>query len=82
MILRRARPDDARAICDIWNAVIRDTLITFTSAEKTPASVGADILSRGAGFQIAEQDGHIIGFATYFPFRGGPGYAHTKEHTI
>lgn len=82
MILRQASPGDARAICDIWNAVIRGTLITFTSAEKTPASIAADILSRGPGFQVAEQDGHVIGFATYFPFRGGPGYAQTKEHTI
>lgn len=82
MILRQARPDDARAICDIWNAVIRDTLFTFTSAEKTPTAIAADVDARGSGFQVAEQDGHVIGFATYFPFRSGPGYTHTKEHSI
>ncbi|MFT4962391.1 MAG: L-amino acid N-acyltransferase YncA [Paracoccaceae bacterium] len=82
MILRQAHPDDAPAICGIWNAVIRDTLVTFTSAEKTQAEIAADILSRGPGFQVAEWDDQIIGFATYFPFRGGVGYAHTKEHTI
>lgn len=82
MTLRAARADDARAICDIWNAVIRDTMITFTSAEKTQNGIRADILARGPGFQVAELDNQVIGFATYFPFRSGPGYARTKEHSI
>lgn len=82
MILRQARPGDTQAICDIWNAVIRDTLITFTTSEKTNTAIRADIETRGPGFQVAELDGQVIGFATYFPFRGGPGYAHTKEHSI
>lgn len=82
MILRQARPEDAQAICDIWNAIINDTLFTFTSAQKTSSVISADIESRGPGFQVAEIEGELIGFATYFPFRGGPGYAYTKEHSI
>ncbi len=82
MILRQARPDDAQAICDIWNAIIVDTLITFTSDEKTALAIEADIETRGPGFQVAEFEGEVIGFATYFPFRGGPGYAFSKEHSI
>lgn len=82
MILRRANAADAVAICDIWNPVIRDTMITFTSAEKTHSGIRADIASRGPGFQVAELDGQVVGFATYFAFRGGPGYARTKEHSI
>lgn len=30
MIIRAAEPDDAPAICDIWNPLIRDTTVTFT----------------------------------------------------
>lgn len=82
MILRQAQSEDAQAICDIWNAVIRDAFITFTNIEKTNAGICADITARGPGFQVAVIDGQVIGFATYFPFRGGPGYVHSKEHSI
>ena len=31
---------------------------------------------------MAEVDGRAQGYATCFEFRKGPGYAHTREHTI
>lgn len=82
MILRPATVGDAPAICAISNAVIRDTLITFTTDEKTNAAIKADIMARAPAFIVAELAGAVAGFATYAPFRGGPGYAHTQEHTI
>lgn len=82
MKVRPARRPDAPAVAMIWNEVIRETAATFTSQEKTPEALADDIAARGAGFQVAEAAGEVIGFATYFPFRGGPGYRHTKEHTI
>lgn len=47
MILRPATAGDAAAICAITNAVIRDTLITFTTSEKTQTAV-APISQHGA----------------------------------
>lgn len=82
MIVRPARPGDAPGICAIANATIRDTLITFTTVEKTPASVAADIADRSPAYLVAEAAGAVAGFATYGPFRPGPGYAQTREHTI
>jgi phosphinothricin acetyltransferase len=82
MRIRPARPGDAEAIAAIWNAVIDDTAITFTTERKTEQGLAADIATRGAGFQVACDAGAVVGFATYFPFRAGPGYAHTKEHSI
>ncbi|WP_146590843.1 GNAT family N-acetyltransferase [Puniceibacterium confluentis] len=82
MRLRQAQADDAAAIADIWNAVIRDTAITFTTEFKTEAGLVADIAARGGAFQVAALDGRILGFATYSAFRNGPGYARTKEHSI
>lgn len=82
MIIRSGRTRDAEDVAAFWNPMIRDTAVTFNSLEKTPAQIAADIASRGAGFQVAEEEGQVIGFATYFPFRSGPGYARTREHTI
>lgn len=83
MLIRTANLQDARSICDIWNSVIRDTLVTFTTEEKRPDAVAADISARGAAFLIAEREaGRIAGFATFGAFRSGPGYAFTREHTV
>ena len=82
MKVRSARAEDAGAICEIWNNVILTTRLTFTSEEKTRPGIAADIAARGPAFVVAEENGQIQGFATYFPFRNGPGYAYTKEHTI
>ncbi|MEX0316833.1 MAG: N-acetyltransferase family protein [Ruegeria sp.] len=82
MTIRRAREEDADAIAAITNQVIRDTLITFTTDEREAGKISEDIAARGPAFLVAELDGQVVGFATYGPFRGGPGYAHTKEHSI
>ncbi|SMX49474.1 GNAT family N-acetyltransferase [Maliponia aquimaris] len=80
--VRPAEPRDAARICAIWNAVIETTAVTFTTELKTEAGITADIVARGAAFLVAETGGAVIGFATCFPFRSGPGYRHTLEHTI
>ncbi|MDF1669833.1 MAG: GNAT family N-acetyltransferase [Roseovarius sp.] len=85
MIVRAVATADIPAIADIWNHNIRHTVNTFTTAEKTPDGLARDIETRtaeGKGFWVAEDAGRILGFATYFQFRGGPGYAHTAEHSV
>lgn len=85
MIIRLARCEDAEAIAAIWNPYIRDTATTFTTTEKAPAGIAGDIqlrLSEGKAFLVAESEAKVLGFATYFQFRSGPGYAHTMEHTV
>jgi len=81
--IRPAAPKDAQDIANIWNPVIRDSVSTFTNIEKLVPALQEMILERAYmnyGFYMAETHGRIAGFATYSPFRSGPGYAQTMEH--
>ncbi len=82
MNLRQAREGDAAEIAAISNAIIKDSLITFTTDTRSVASVASDIRERGPGCLVAELEGRVAGFATYGPFRRGVGYARCCEHTI
>lgn len=76
-VIARATVGDGDWITAIWNGIIADTLITFTTTPKSPDDVLAMIDTRPV-FVLPDQ----AGFATYGPFRAGPGYAATVEHTI
>lgn len=85
MKIRPAHPSDSRVIAEIWNDMIQNTPNTFTTALKTPDGIAQDIQTRqaaGLGFFVVCDDIGVAGFATYFQFRNGPGYAHTMEHSI
>ena len=84
MKIAPARTDHADAVARLWNGMIRDTLATFTTELKTQAHIAALIDTRKGAFWVAQADDadEAIGFATFGPFRDGPGYAATVEHTI
>ncbi|WP_170607069.1 GNAT family N-acetyltransferase [Ruegeria arenilitoris] len=82
MKIRHAQPADSASITQITNTSIRDSLATFTTEVRQPESIAADIEARSGYFLVAEEEGKVLGFATYGPFRSGPGYAHTREHSI
>lgn len=84
-MIREAGARDAAEVAAIWNKVIRDTAITFNSVEKTEAELVRLFIEKadqGHAFFVAEEDGAVLGFATYGQFRGGAGYARSMEHTI
>lgn len=83
--IRPATGADCAAIADLWNPLIRETAITFTTIEKTAEGLRATLAEKAAAghsFLVAVEDGALMGFATYGAFRTGPGYARTMEHTI
>ena len=85
LIISDATPQDAEGIAEIWNPIIRDTVITFNPSQRSADDIAAMIRSRqrdGHAFLLAEADGRLLGFATYAQFRAGPGYARCMEHTI
>lgn len=78
-MIRTAAPQDASQIADIWNHAIRETTITFNPDEKAVAEVAALCQQNCL---VAVDGDAVLGFARYFPFRGGAGYRFTAEHTI
>lgn len=84
-MIRPARPEDIPALLDIWNPIIRETMVTFASVAKTAEDLQEMIRTKatlGHPFLVALSAGQVAGFATYGQFRGGNGYRHAMEHTI
>ncbi|MEL7092721.1 MAG: N-acetyltransferase family protein [Pseudomonadota bacterium] len=76
-MIRAATSVDAPWIMAMWNAVISDSLATFTTVGKSQAEVQA-VIDTGTVMVLPD----AAGFACYGPFRSGPGYAATVEVTI
>ncbi|MGD9294737.1 MAG: GNAT family N-acetyltransferase, partial [Roseobacter sp.] len=81
-MIRPAEIGDAPAIANLWNWMIRETLATFTTELKSVAAIEGMLKQRPDGFFIAEEAGDLSGFVTFGPFRAGPGYAKTCEHSV
>lgn len=75
-----AGAQDVDAILALWNEVIAQTTITFTTAQKTREAI-AGVVATQPVF-IVRDGGEALGFATYAQFRGGDGYRLTQEHAI
>lgn len=85
MHIRPATHADAPTIAAIWEPILRDTCITFDSVPRPPENIVERIDgARAAGheFFVAEHDDVVVGFGTYYAFRGTVGYAHTCEHSV
>jgi len=68
---------DAEWITALWNDIIAHTLVTFTTRLKRIDEVRGMIQDHSV---LVLNDAK--GFAVFGPFRAGPGYAGTVEHTI
>ena len=83
--VRDATARDAAAIANIWNPIIRETVVTFNPIERSAAEVAEMIATRqatGHAFLVIDLEGCVVGFASYSQFRAGLGYARCMEHTI
>jgi L-amino acid N-acyltransferase len=88
MMIRNADATDMVAVCDLYNALIPTTTVAWT---ETPQSLEerltwfAERQKRGNSVLVAEDDGMVVGFASFGSFRGDgrwSGYRFTVEHTI
>jgi L-amino acid N-acyltransferase YncA len=85
MTVRDAVENDLPAILEIYNEVIATSTAVYRD---TPATLD-DRLSwwrakQEPGFPtlVADDDGLVVGFATFGDFRSWPGYRFTVEHTV
>ncbi|SOH94090.1 phosphinothricin acetyltransferase [Monaibacterium marinum] len=81
-IVRNAEARDVPRIESIWNQIIADTTATFTTQAKDLDGWLAQKSAAGEPVLACDRGGECVGFATYGPFRGGPGYLHIAEHTL
>ena len=61
MILRPATKADIPAILAIWNPLIRDTSVTFTTEEKTPEGLAADVFKRAGAAPVSMSGSETYG---------------------
>ena len=84
--LRGAEAGDLGAILAIYNDVIANTTAVYTDRPSTleeRAAWLADRSARGLAVTVAtDDDGRVIGYGSFGPFRPWPGYATTVEHSL
>ncbi|WP_395458610.1 GNAT family N-acetyltransferase [Azospirillum melinis] len=83
--IRAAEEADLPAILAILNDAILNTTAVWSL---TPVTLDqrrvwmADRQAKGMPVLVCEQDGAVVGFASYGEFRAWEGYKHTVEHSI
>jgi phosphinothricin acetyltransferase len=82
--IRPVTPDDAAAICDIYNHYIRHTTITFEQDLLDEAQMAQRIADVSASYPwlVAMVDGRLIGYAYATRWRSRAAYDYTCESTI
>ncbi|MFT6451613.1 MAG: phosphinothricin acetyltransferase [Halocynthiibacter sp.] len=85
MLLRPATTQDIPALIAIMAPVIATSAASFSDVERSAEDWATMIEHRrrdGREFFVAEQDGAVVGYATYDQFRNNSGYRHTMEHSV
>jgi L-amino acid N-acyltransferase YncA len=85
LVMRPYRPDDIPAVTRIYGHYVRETVITFETAEPDEAEMAnrfAAIAAKGHPLLIGEIDGEVIGYAYASTYRPREAYRFTCEDSI
>jgi phosphinothricin acetyltransferase len=85
MRIRDATADDQPSILAITNHFIASGTAVWTDRPLTPEQRSAWLAERqqrGLPILVADDDGDVVGFASYGPFRPWDGYRHTVELSV
>ena len=83
--IRPATPDDADAICRIYNPYVANTTISFEEAPVAPDEMArriADVHAAGLPWLVAEEDGRPLGYAYATKWRARPAYRTSVESSV
>lgn len=85
MIIRPAREHDAEALAAIYGHAVLHGFGTFE--EEPPSAADMEgrrrlIANRGLPYLVAEDEGHVLGFAYAGPFRPRAAYRYTLEDSV
>lgn len=85
IIIRDAGEEDLSAILDIYNHVILNTTSVYSEEPHTfqmRLSWYNERVNNGFPILVAEEDGQVIGFASFGHFRAWPCYRYTVENSV
>jgi L-amino acid N-acyltransferase YncA len=83
--IREAREADLPVLLAIYNHVILNTTAVYTYEAQTIEARKtwyADKIAAGYPVFVAEEEGAVIGFSSYGPFRAWPAYKYTIENSV
>lgn len=83
-MIRSATPDDAQALCAIYNHYVLNTLITFEEQAVTHDAMGERIaqISASCPWLVMQEQGTLIGFAYASPWKNRSAYRFCLESTL
>jgi phosphinothricin acetyltransferase len=84
-VIRYAQAADIGAILDIYNDAILNTTSVYYYRPHTiedRLSWYEKKISDGFPVLVFEENNHVIGFATFGPYRDRPAYKYTVEHSV
>jgi phosphinothricin acetyltransferase len=84
VIVRRAAPLDAEAICEIYNQGIEDRVATLETELRTPAERLQWLSARGPRHPVivAEVGGRVAGWGSLNSFNPRPAYDHVSDFSV
>jgi len=86
MLIRDAVPTDAEGIMVIYNDAVAHTTAIWNEVQVTAENRRQWINERQAtGFPVlvaTDTPGHVLGYASFGPWRSFDGYRHTVEHSV
>lgn len=84
LAIRRARPEDAAAIAEIYTQGILERIATFESEPRTPEMMLAWLADHDERHPVlvAERDGRVLGWASISSYRPRACYAGVGEFSI